>query len=81
VSMCAIRGNNNHLHLQWVGRGGLTEINVFDCDFLVVSQLCDHVTITSRLKFRRMIHFAALYLTDHFCVKTQFTLVSQVTCL
>jgi hypothetical protein len=79
--VCAIRRNNNHPQLQWVGRRGLTEIYVFDCDFLVVSQLGDHVTISSRLKFRRMIHFAALYLTDHFCVKTQFTLVSQVTCL
>jgi hypothetical protein len=81
VSMCVIRRNNNHLQLQWVGRRGLTKRNVFNCDFLVVCQLGDHVTLSSRLKFRGMIHFAALYLTEHLRVKIQFTWVSQATCL
>jgi hypothetical protein len=70
VSMCAIRRSNNHLQLQRVGRRGMTERNVFNCDFLVVSQLGDHVTLSSRLKFRRKTYFAALYLTEHFRVKT-----------
>ena len=80
VSTCATRRNNNHLQLQWVGRRGLTKRNIFNCDFPVVSQLGDHVTLSSCVKFRRMIHFAVLYLTEHFRVKPQFTWVSQVTC-
>ena len=75
VSMRAIRSNNNHLQLKWVGRSGLARGNIFNSRLLVVSQLSGHVT------FRRNINIAVLYLTKHFRVKTQMTWVSKVAFL